>query len=72
MTAIAKGKNYWKIPDIYPEIIRNMTIRMLKIESNEWPSAEEAVIEFENYFKENGITFETLGIKIPNFTLLID
>lgn len=56
--AIAKGKNHWVLPEIYPEPLRNLAWLMLSLDPHERPTAEEACIEIENFMSESNLTFE--------------
>ena len=69
INAIAKGTHYRKLPEMYPEIVWNMTKSMLQVDYWLRPTAEEAVLDFERYFIQNEITLEKIGINIPGFKM---
>jgi len=56
--AIAKGKNYRDLPEIYPEPLRNLARQMLSLDPHDRPTAEEACIEIENFMSESNLTFD--------------
>lgn len=44
VNAIAKGKKYWPLPEMYPESFWNLTKAMLQIDPHLRPSATEACV----------------------------
>lgn len=72
INAIANCQNFWEIPEIYPEVLRNITKLMLSHDPHEWPDGDWICTVLEEFIKENNWTLETLDINIPGFCMICD